>query len=127
MAKSLPLYLFFLIILGCTALLALSTGKYPMDLSTLARLFFCAVGWQDKGADLSGPALVLWSVRLPRIVMALLVGAGLSVSGAVFQGLFKNPLVSPGILGVTSGANLGAALGLLFFSGSALVIQVCAL
>jgi len=125
-AKSTYLYSFFLIILGCTAFLALSTGKYPMDLSTLARLFLCAVGWEDKGADLSGPALVLWSVRLPRIAMALLVGAGLSVAGAVFQGLFKNPLVSPGILGVTSGANFGAALGLLFFPGSALVIQVSA-
>lgn len=126
MTKHRFLYPGCLLFLGCMALLALSTGKYPMEPATLVRLCLCAVGCKAPGADLADPALVLWSVRLPRILMASLVGAGLSVSGAVFQGLFKNPLVSPGILGVTSGANFGAALGLLFFAGSAWTIQVSA-
>ncbi len=52
-------------------------------------------------------------VRFPRAIMAALVGAGLSMSGAAFQGMFQNPLVSPFILGVSAGASFGAALGLL--------------
>ncbi len=56
---------------------------------------------------------VLLQIRLPRIIAAMLVGAGLSISGATFQGLFRNPLVSPYILGVASGAGFGACLGIL--------------
>ncbi len=57
--------------------------------------------------------MVLWLIRLPRILLALLVGAGLSASGCAFQGLFANPLATPDTLGVASGASFGAALGLL--------------
>jgi len=55
---------------------------------------------------------VIIKVRLPRAVIAMLVGAGLSMSGASFQGMFQNPLVSPFILGVSAGASFGAAIGL---------------
>lgn len=58
---------------------------------------------------------VVMDVRLPRILAGLLVGAALSISGASFQGVFQNPLVSPHILGVASGAGFGAALAILFF------------
>ena len=57
---------------------------------------------------------IVWKVRLPRICAALLIGAALSVAGAVYQGLFKNPMVSPDILGASSGAGFGAALAILF-------------
>jgi iron complex transport system permease protein len=66
---------------------------------------------------------VLFDVRLPRLLAGLLVGAGLSVSGAAFQGLFRNPLVSPHILGVSAGAGLGAALAILFF-GKIFMVQL---
>ncbi len=66
---------------------------------------------------------VLFDVRLPRLLAGLLVGAGLSVSGAAFQGLFRNPLVSPHILGVSAGAGLGAALAILFF-GNIFMVQL---
>lgn len=56
---------------------------------------------------------VLLVIRIPRIFLALLTGAGLSVSGAAYQGLFQNPMVSPDILGVSSGASVGAALALI--------------
>lgn len=56
--------------------------------------------------------IILFSVRLPRVVTALLCGAGLSISGAVFQGMFKNPMADPYILGVSSGAALGASLAI---------------
>jgi iron complex transport system permease protein len=62
-----------------------------------------AASWQDT---------VVVSVRLPRAVVALLVGGGLAVAGAALQGLFRNPLADPGVLGVSSGASLGAVLAI---------------
>jgi iron complex transport system permease protein len=61
---------------------------------------------------------IILQIRLPRAVMALFVGAGLSISGAAFQGMFRNPLVSPDILGVTAASGFGAALALLFSRGA---------
>lgn len=60
---------------------------------------------------------VLWSIRFPRILLALLAGAGLSVAGCAFQSLFSNPLATPDTLGVASGASFGAALGILLGFG----------
>lgn len=57
--------------------------------------------------------MTLWNLRLPRILLAALTGAGLSVAGCAFQSLFSNPLATPDTLGVASGASFGAALGLL--------------
>ncbi len=84
------------------------------------------------GARISGgtcPGLeiaehILFQVRLPRILIALLVGAGLSIAGASLQGLFQNPLVSPDILGVCSGSGFGAALGILLTSGSGILTTI---
>ena len=56
---------------------------------------------------------IFWSIRLPRILSAVFIGASLSVAGAAYQGMFRNPLVSPDILGVSSGASLGAAFAIL--------------
>ena len=60
---------------------------------------------------------VILLVRGPRVIAAVLVGAALAVAGAAFQGLFRNPLVSPDILGASSGAALGAVLGIYFSLG----------
>ena len=64
-------------------------------------------------------------IRGPHIADAVLIGAALSVAGTAFQGLFRNPLVSPDILGVSAGASLGAILGI-FLSLPVLAIQLCA-
>lgn len=61
---------------------------------------------------------VVLGIRLPRTILSLLIGAGLAISGTTFQGLFKNPLVSPDVLGVSSGASFGVALGILIFNNS---------
>ncbi len=66
---------------------------------------------------------VVIDVRLPRLLAGLLIGSGLSISGASFQGLFRNPLVDPHILGVSAGAGFGAALGILFF-GNFFMVQL---
>lgn len=69
---------------------------------------------------------VVMTVRLPRILLALLVGAGLFISGAAFQGMFANPLVSADILGVAAGAGFGASIGILLF-GNGYITQIFAL
>jgi len=68
---------------------------------------------------------VVIQLRLPRILAAIVIGGGLAVAGASFQGLFRNPLVSPDILGVSSGASLGAAIGIII-SGNRVVIELLA-
>lgn len=68
---------------------------------------------------------VVINVRVPRVLLTMLVGAGLAISGAAFQGLFRNPLVSPSMLGVSAGAGFGACLGILMSSGS-VVIKILA-
>lgn len=70
--------------------------------------------WQD--GPLTGSAQVLWQLRVPRALLAATVGAALALSGALAQGLFRNPLADPGLLGVTSGAACAAALVLTVFS-----------
>ncbi|MBU1107020.1 MAG: iron ABC transporter permease [Candidatus Riflebacteria bacterium] len=70
--------------------------------------------------------VVLLSLRLPRIIMVLLVGASLGVAGAVSQGIFRNPLVSPFILGVSSGASFGAGIAIVYFSQIPYAIDVLA-
>jgi iron complex transport system permease protein len=87
---------------------ALTLGRYRIGVATLGEIISLSLRGNDPSQALATPTLVLWSVRLPRVVIAIIVGAALAVAGAVFQSLFRNPLVSPGILGVTSGASFGA-------------------
>lgn len=68
---------------------------------------------------------VLFQVRFPRVIMASLIGAGLSCAGAAYQGIFQNPMVSPSVLGASAGAGFGAALGL-FFAKSESIVTILA-
>ncbi len=68
---------------------------------------------------------VLFNIRIPRIIVALIIGAALSASGAAYQGLFRNPMVSPDILGASAGAGFGASMAILY-SGGTLAIQLAA-
>ena len=76
-------------------------------------------------AQTSPAATILFGIRGPRILVAALIGAGLSASGASYQALFRNPLVSPDILGVSSGAAMGAVLGI-YLSLPVVAIELCA-
>jgi len=111
------------LVLAASVVLALMLGRYRLDLGTLGEILVSIVNGRQGDPALSGPSLVLWSVRLPRVIAAVMVGAALSVSGAVFQSLFRNPLVSPGILGVTSGASFGATLALFVAGNSVLAVE----
>ncbi len=114
------------LILGLMFILSLGIGRVHISMAELCRILFSWVSHQQVDPELSGKAMVFTLVRLPRCVMAVLLGMGLSVSGAVYQGLFRNPLVSPDILGVSAGATFGAALGLLLPGGSFVMIQILA-
>lgn len=70
--------------------------------------------------------IVIVQIRLPRIILALLVGASLAVAGTSYQSLFRNPIVDPSILGVSSGAAFGAALAIVFFPAYGIYIQILA-
>jgi iron complex transport system permease protein len=94
-------------------LLSLSFGRYPET---------GFISWERLKAD-ELARLLVFNLRLPRLLAALLLGMSLSAGGMVFQMLFGNPLVEPGFLGVSQGAAFGAALFIVFVSGSALLIQ----
>ncbi|MCD0165923.1 iron chelate uptake ABC transporter family permease subunit, partial [Deinococcus sp. 12RED42] len=64
------------------------------------------------GQELAGNDVIVWQIRLPRVVMGVLVGASLSVCGGAFQGVFRNPLADPYLLGVASGSALGATIAI---------------
>lgn len=112
------------------ALIALGIGRYwisPSEVITsLCAKFTGSAGLSDMAEK------TLWNIRMPRIILAMLVGAGLSSAGCAFQSLFANPLATPDTLGVASGASFGAALGLLMGFGmlgvqtTSLLMGVCA-
>lgn len=102
------------------AFAAMLIGPYPLTLTeALASLGRWFIGVSEAGSQAD---TVLHAIRIPRILAALLVGAALAAAGTVYQGLFRNPLVSPDILGVSAGAGLGAALGI-FLSLPVIAIQ----
>ncbi len=93
---------------GLVSLLALGFGAMVVPPGRVAALLVDAV---MTGVDpMSTDALVILQIRLPRLLLGLLVGAALAVSGAIMQGLFRNPLADPGLVGVSSGAALAAAV-----------------
>ncbi|NLL17480.1 MAG: iron ABC transporter permease [Clostridia bacterium] len=97
-------------------IIALLAGRYPISPIDIGKILLSELGiegnWQPATQEMQS---VLIRIRLPRILLALVVGASLSVAGAVFQALFRNPLASPDLLGATAGASFGAVLALLFF------------
>ena len=92
---------------------SLFLGRFSVDFKMVLKIlsnYFLNTNYEKTWTD--SAAKVIIEVRFPRAVMAALIGAGLSVSGATYQGMFHNPLVSPYILGVSAGASFGAALGI---------------
>ncbi|RXJ69717.1 ABC transporter permease [Halarcobacter ebronensis] len=110
------------ILLVFISIFSLSLGQYHLEISQIVDFFLYKLGL----IDINNYQLlqnIIMEIRFPRIVASILIGASLAISGVAFQSMFKNPLVSPGILGVLSGAAFGAALGMIFFK-EFLLIQV---
>ena len=99
-------------------------GKYYISIHEILIIIRDAVFKTNSGIELMKRNVVM-GLRLPRVMAAILVGMALSVSGVCFQGIFNNPLVSPDFLGVSQGACIGAAVGIIL-SLNAFFINVCA-
>lgn len=95
---------------------AVNLGEAKIMPDQVARIVWGKLTFQSQWyADIpAGLVSIVWDIRLPRILAALLVGAGLSVSGAVFQSLLMNPLADPYTLGISTGAAFGASLAIFF-------------
>lgn len=92
-------------------LLALGTGSFPLSFADVLGLLAERLG--GPASELPAAAgTVLWQVRAPRVLAAVIVGAGLAASGVALQAVFRNPLAAPDLLGVSAGAALGAVLGI---------------
>lgn len=100
---------------------SLAAGRYVVPLPDVVHILLAHLGPGPSSADDTQQSVVLL-VRLPRVLLALLVGGGLAIAGAALQAVFRNPLVSPEIIGVSSGASLGGALALLLGLGPVLLV-----
>lgn len=102
---------------------SLSIGRIDIDLKTIINILLDnIIQVKNTWSDLEEKIIEL--VRLPRVLMALVIGAGLAVAGATLQGVFRNPLAGPDIIGVSSGAAFGGSLAILFFDKSIVIISL---
>ena len=98
--------LLLLLLVGLAALLAVSLGSVNISAAETLR----GVWHGLSGQALSGGEVIVWQLRFPRVALGLLVGASLALCGGAYQGVFRNPLADPYLMGVASGAGLGATL-----------------
>ena len=99
-----------LLLLALAVVLAVSVGSVRISMLEVVQAMWRGVLGQERTTF----DTIIWQVRLPRVLTAALVGGALALSGAAYQGIFRNPLAEPYLLGVASGAGLGAALGIVF-------------
>lgn len=114
----LTIILTVLLLFSC--LLGLKLGYLSVSLSGIVSILATHLSGSALPSDIAmGAADAVWDLRLPRILLALAVGMGLSLSGMVMQAMFRNPMSDPYIMGVSSGASLGAASAVFFGAGAA--------
>ena len=109
-SKNIIIWLVLLVVLAGIFIFSLFMGRYMVSPAGVLKILWHSLrGLPQDSMDAS----VVMNIRLPRTILALLVGAGLATAGAAYQGLFQNPLVSPDVLGTSAGAAFGAVLGIL--------------
>lgn len=111
MRRERNILLFLTALLLSVTVVSVMAGRYSISIQELVEIIKSWIGGEEI---MSGSETVLLQSRLPRVAAAILIGCGLSVSGAGYQGIFRNPMVSPDLLGASAGAGFGAALGLLW-------------
>ena len=114
--KHLTLIVVALALLIVVAVVAMAVGRAMLSPGTVIDAL-----WQLVTGDGDSPLVarnIVLNVRLPRVVAAAMIGGALAISGTAYQGLFRNPMVSPDILGASTGASFGAALALLLSLGN---------
>jgi iron complex transport system permease protein len=103
--------IYFCTLMGVTSISFVDANKILIN-----QIFHIDLGMKNIS---EGAAVIIWNVRLPRVILAFLTGGALAICGAAYQGIFKNPMADPYILGVSSGAALGASIGIVLnFSGN---------
>ena len=115
-----PLTLFTilaLVLLG-GSILSLALGAVEISASAVVGILLHHLGFEGGPSFTAAQDSVLWGIRLPRLALGALVGAGLGVAGASLQGIFRNPLADPQLIGVSSGAALGSTLGIILLGGA---------
>jgi len=103
-----------LLLLFVGAAVSMLAGSYDLSVSQVVTVITTHVLQRDTTGLERVQDTVVWSIRLPRILVAVLVGAALATAGSAYQGTFRNPLVDPFILGVSAGASFGASLAILY-------------
>ncbi len=116
--RRLLLGLAMLVALALLLLIALGSGSYQLGPSAVAAALLAGPSPADQEQRVA--AQVIWSLRLPRVIAALLAGASLGLAGSVLQGLLRNPLASPFTLGISQGAAFGATCAIVLFDAGAL-------
>lgn len=114
-AKTTILFTVFTLALVAAVLVSAGTGQLEIPPQEVLGSLLHRIGidWFPLPSHPAGDA-TLWTIRFPRIAMAVLVGAGLAVSGLIMQAIFGNPLAEPGVIGISSGAAVGAGLSIVF-------------
>ncbi len=112
--KKVIILVFIATLLCASAVIAVVMGKYSFSVVDVYRTIFTHITFGDLSTIEKINNTIIWDIRVPRILLTIFVGGALAIAGAVFQGVFRNPLVEPYILGVSSGAAFGAALGIVF-------------
>lgn len=104
-----PLFIGLILLLIISCVLSLKIGAIPVSFSELGQAIFSTKASQANS--------VIWQIRMPRTLLGCFVGAILAICGVAMQGLFRNPLADPGLIGVSSGAALGAGLAIVLGGG----------
>ena len=101
-------------ILGISLFLAVSMGSVAIDLGDTYRIILSRLGFPLEIGEVSKSTLaIVWNMRFPRVLLGLIVGAGLSMCGSVMQSTVNNPIAEPYVLGISAGATLGATLSII--------------
>lgn len=105
-------------LLALLLLLGLGVGSVWVSPWEVASILLARLGWSGPWEFSPAQEAIIWTLRLPRVLLAAASGAGLAVAGAGLQGMFRNPLADPGLIGVSAGGALGAALVLVLLPAS---------
>ncbi|WP_424767336.1 FecCD family ABC transporter permease [Paenibacillus sp. sgz302251] len=106
--RTILMIILLLIANAAAAVICVGLGSKMMSPFAVIRTFF--------GTGDSADAIIIFSLRMPRVVIAIMIGSALAVSGALLQGIVRNPLTSPDIIGISGGASLGTVVFILYFS-----------
>ena len=121
--RAVPAIVVLFVVLVAATLVSFALGRYDMDVFDVVGVALSHLGFSTAPEDVH--VTVVTQVRFPRVTAALVIGAALAAAGASYQGLFKNPMVSPDLLGASAGAGFGASFALLM-GANMFVVQASA-